>query len=166
MSSSTKLESLIQQYGWNEIINDLVWLHQLENDKPIDSLPMVPMGHKFKGELDEHFHQVKKLCPNVEWKSNGINHKTQYPIDLSGRLNEVYLNNVDFIISGNSLTTGNYVFLKIEKWESRYVSTGIRYNIHYFLGRGLDNNFEEETFSSLTQVGDFITLQESSIFNN
>jgi hypothetical protein len=167
MSSSTKLETLIHQYGWNEIINDLVWIYQLENDKPIDSLPIVPMGHKFKGELDDLFHQVNKLCPNVNWKRDStINHKTQYPCDFNGQLKNYHLNNVDFIITGSSQTTGNLCYLKIEKWENGDDgSTGLRYNIYYFFGQGINENYEEETFSSLKQVGDFITQYDSSTIN-
>ena len=164
MSSSTKLKSLIQQYGWNEIINDLVWLHQLENDKPVDSLPLVPLGHKFKGELDDHFHQVNKLCPNVDWKRNMINHKTQYPIDLSGQLNKVCCNNVDFLISGRSSITGNLIELEVEKWET-CVSMNLRFNITYYLGNYINGGSIEKRFETLDEVVKFIERIEPPVFS-
>jgi hypothetical protein len=155
MSSSTKLESLIQQYGWNEIINDLVWLYQLENEKSDDSLPLVPLGHKFKRELEDHFHQVNKLCPHVDWKRDIINHKTQYPIDLSGQLGEVCRNNVDFLISGHSSITGNLIQLKVEKWQTS-VPIFLEYNITYYLGKYFNGGYIEKTFNTLEEVVKFI----------
>ena len=155
MSSSSKLKSLIQQFGWNEIINDLVWLHQLENDKPIDSLPIVPMSHLFKSELDQNFHQIKELCPSVDWTRNIVNHKTQYPIESSGRFSEFYLNNMDILISGHSSTTGNLVQLKVEKWET-ISSEGFRYNITYFFGKYYNEEYIEQTFKTLDEVVKFI----------
>ena len=84
-----------------------------------------------------------------------MNHKTQYPIDSSGGFNDVCLNNVDFIISGLSSITGNFIKLKVEKWESTD-SEGLRYNITYFLGKYINEEYIEQTFLTLDEVVNFI----------